>query len=51
MRVMNAPLMAALRCFPWVTQREIAEGVTQRDDMEEGVGLVRVGSWSLAAVR
>lgn len=32
----------ALRCFKWVTQREV---------MYAGVGLVRVGSGSLAAVR
>ncbi len=30
------------RCFQWVTQRE---------NMYAGVGLVRLGSWSLAAVR
>jgi hypothetical protein len=32
----------ALRCIKWVTHRE---------DMYVGVGLVRVGSWSLAAMR
>jgi hypothetical protein len=32
----------ALRCFKWVTQREV---------MYAGVGSVRLGSWSLAAVR
>jgi hypothetical protein len=32
----------ALRCFQWVTQREV---------MYAGSGWVRVGSWSLAAMR
>ncbi len=32
----------ALRYFQWVTQREV---------MYAGVGLVRMGRWSLAAVR
>jgi hypothetical protein len=35
-------LLWALRCFKWVTQREV---------MYAGVGSVRLGSWSLAAVR
>jgi hypothetical protein len=35
-------VIAALRCFKWVTQCE---------DMYAGVGLVRLGSGSLAAVR
>jgi transcriptional regulator GlxA family with amidase domain len=34
--------LQALRCFKWVTQREV---------MYAGVGSVRLGSWSLAAVR
>jgi hypothetical protein len=35
-------VLGALRCFKWVTQREV---------MYAGVGSVRLGSWSLAAVR
>ncbi|MGH3698090.1 MAG: hypothetical protein ACRDQY_01190 [Pseudonocardiaceae bacterium] len=35
-------LWKALRCFQWVTQREV---------MYAGAGWVRVESWSLAAVR
>jgi Reverse transcriptase (RNA-dependent DNA polymerase) len=41
-RVTGRRNQRALRCFQWVTQRE---------DMYAGVGLVRLGSWSLAAVR
>jgi hypothetical protein len=41
--VLDELLLAwALRCIKWVTHRE---------DMYVGVGLVRVGSWSLAAMR
>jgi hypothetical protein len=39
---LDRPSAQALRCFKWVTQREV---------MYAGVGSVRLGSWSLAAVR
>ncbi len=40
--VVSTLMKWALRCFKWVTQRE---------HMYAGVGLVRLGSWSLAAGR